>query len=352
MIAPQRCLVDVHNEWDPLEEVIVGTAIGARRPGDDPAYTFVNTRGGRREAAPPEPFPDWLIEETEEDLDALVRQFELAGVTVRRARPVPDPSQTVTTPHWTTSQYFPYCPRDVLLAIGHTIIESPSFTRSRYFEALSYRHLLVDYVRSGASWISAPPPRLADTSYDPEAGPMGFLRDVEPIFDAANVVRMGRDLLYLVSVSGNAFGAEWLQAALGSAYRVHTSRGLYTSVHIDSTILPLRPGLVLLNPERVAPDRVPEVFSGWDALFAPDMVEYRYSEYPADSSKWLGMNLMMITPELAFVDAHQAPLMKLLGRHGIECVPIRLRHGRTLGGGVHCVTLDVRRRGTLEDYRA
>jgi glycine amidinotransferase/scyllo-inosamine-4-phosphate amidinotransferase 1 len=28
-------LVNVHNEWDPLEEIIVGTAVGARVPRAD-----------------------------------------------------------------------------------------------------------------------------------------------------------------------------------------------------------------------------------------------------------------------------------------------------------------------------
>ena len=35
---------------------------------------------------------------------------------------------------------------------------------------------------------------------------------------------------------------------------------------------------------------------------------------------------------------------------GIQCVPVSLRHATSLGGGFHCWTSDVRRRGTLESY--
>ena len=35
---------------------------------------------------------------------------------------------------------------------------------------------------------------------------------------------------------------------------------------------------------------------------------------------------------------------------GIECIPVDISHALSLGGGFHCWTADVRRRGTLETY--
>jgi scyllo-inosamine-4-phosphate amidinotransferase 1 len=35
----------------------------------------------------------------------------------------------------------------------------------------------------------------------------------------------------------------------------------------------------------------------------------------------------------------------------VEVIPAQLTHTRTLGGGFHCVTLDVRRTGELATYR-
>jgi N-dimethylarginine dimethylaminohydrolase len=62
------------------------------------------------------------------------------------------------------------------------------------------------------------------------------------------------------------------------------------------------------------------------------------------------MNLLMVSPELAIVDADQTDLIKAMERHGVSVLPHALRHARALGGGFHCVTLDVVRDGGLDDY--
>ena len=56
------------------------------------------------------------------------------------------------------------------------------------------------------------------------------LAEREILFEAANTVRMGKDLLYLVSSSGNELGAKWLQSVLGEDYRVHTTKDIYRSL--------------------------------------------------------------------------------------------------------------------------
>ena len=73
--------------------------------------------------------------------------------------------------------------------------------------------------------------------------------------------------------------------------------------------------------------------------------------YESGASEWIAMNVLSLTPELVVIEQSQVPLMRLLERHGIQSLPIRLRHMRTLGGGPHCVTLDLVREGELADYR-
>ena len=41
-------------------------------------------------------------------------------------------------------------------------------------------------------------------------------RNDEPAFDAANVLRFGKDLIYLVSATGNELGGHWLQSILAA----------------------------------------------------------------------------------------------------------------------------------------
>lgn len=343
-----RCPVNVHNEWDPLEEVIVGVIDNAEVPSAGPdlfALEYVKHVPDPAQI-PSGPYDPRIIEETKEDLEALVQTLQGLGVRVRRPT-VTEHGRPFSSPHWRSSGAYNYCPRDVLLPIGDTIIEVPMPLRSRYFEPLAYKDLLVDYFVQGAGWISAPKPRLLDDTWNlPGAGRP--LSNREPLFDAANVLRANRDILYLVSSSGNRMGGEWLQRVLGERYKVHILEGVYESTHIDTTITLLGPERVMLNPERIPKERVPACFRGWEILWAPEMVDTGAVGPFARASVWTGMNFFMVNPQLAVVDKAQTPLIRVLQRAGIDIVFSSLRHSRTLSGGLHCVTLDVRRRGSLD----
>ncbi len=342
--------VSVHNEWDTLEEIIVGRATNAQIPSPDLGLFAIDYKDyGSMENIPSGPYSDRIIEETEEDLDILVQTLQKLGVTVQRPE-IADHSVKFRTPDWETDSQYNYCPRDLILTIGTWIIETPMVFRSRFFETLSYKSILIDYLQSGAKWICAPKPRLADDIYNLDDPNSLTLKDHEPIFDAANILRMGRDLIYLVSDSGNPLGAQWLQTVLGDEYRVHTYDNLYSGVHIDTTIALIRPGLALVNGERVGEQNLPQLFKHWDIIYLENMVDIGFQTNTALCSKWIGLNLLMVNPNLAIVDQNQIPLIKELEKHGVDVIPLPIRHARTLGGGFHCVTLDVRRKGTLEDY--
>lgn len=343
-------VVRAYNEWDPLEEVIVGSAVGAQiaRP-DRSLYTIGYHDCGSEDAIPSGPFPQAVIDETEEELTELCAALEDLGVTVRRPAPV-DRGAVVATPYWETDGFYDHAPRDTLLIVGETIIEAPMAVRAIQLKLLLYKELLLEYFESGAKWISAPRPRLADEMYDPE-GPEGSrLRDLEPCFEAANVLRFGSDLLYLLSDGGNEKGGRWLQSVVGPEYTVHVCRDLYTAAHVDTTIVPLRPGLVLLNPERVNDHNLPPFLKSWDKVWCPELVDLGHTGAPLNSV-WIGMNILMVRPDLAVVDRRQLDLIRTLEGHGIDALPLQITHARTLGGGFHCATLDIRRTGELESYQ-
>ena len=62
------------------------------------------------------------------------------------------------------------------------------------------------------------------------------------------------------------------------------------------------------------------------------------------------MNLLALGPDRVLVPSNQVSLMRQLEQAGVEPVPVRFRHGRSLGGGLHCCSLDIRRRGELTRY--
>jgi N-dimethylarginine dimethylaminohydrolase len=179
-------------------------------------------------------------------------------------------------------------------------------------------------------------------------------RNDEPAFDAANVLRLGRDLIYLVSGTGNEIGGQWLQTILGDSYRVHFLKDVYYGSHIDSTFVALRPGLMLCNPARINGDTLPDILKQWEVIYSPPMEST--DRFDADhlsrsiGSKWIDMNLFSISPNLVVVDRDQTALIKLLEKQGIDVIRLKLRHSKMLGGGFHCITLDIRRTGTLQQY--
>lgn len=344
-----------HNDWDPLEEIVVGIADHAQLPTvNRSSHSFCYAAERLEDIQHLEgPHDQCIIDEANEDLDRLSDRLRKLGVTVRRPLPL-DHSKKFSTPEWTTSGWYSYCPRDLLLPLDNMIIECPSPMRSRYFETRIYRDMLYEWMADGTQWISAPKPILADDSYQLDDLDDPTLLNKEIVFDAPNIVRLGRDLLYQVSNSGNLLGYQWLKSILGDRYRIHLAEKFYSFAHFDSTVIPLRPGLVLFNGDRCNPDWYPPIFESWDKIFWPgDKVPDVGSNLPggvSPCSKYIGLNLLSVNEQLVIVDENQTELMKELDRWGIDSIGLPMRQSRTLSGGFHCVTLDVRRRGSLENY--
>jgi len=347
-------IVNTHNDWDPLEEIIVGHAHHARVTLDRSQHSFSYADKTWDEIKDMEgPLPDWVIEEANEDIQGLVDVLESMNIKVHRPKII-DWDNEFSTLDWKSKGWYSWCPRDLILPLGDMLIETPSPTRSRYFETRLYDDILYEAFEDDALWFSAPKPRLLDDLYDIESDVRGrsTLLDKEICFDAPNIVRVGRDLLYQVSNSGNMKGFRWLKRLLEPmGYRLHYSE-LYSYAHFDSTIIPLRPGLVLLNGSRVTPDNCPEIFKNWDKIYFDDCIAQgcKVPGYHSPCSPYIGLNILSVDENTIICDSAQEPLMRELEKYNITSVPVKFRHAMTLAGGIHCTTLDLRRRGTLESY--
>ncbi|WP_274035014.1 amidinotransferase [Streptomyces sp. MMBL 11-1] len=358
---PLRSPVASHNEWDPLEEVVVGRLDGATTPSRHSvvscnvppwAARFQWLTAGFR-------YPRALIEPAQRELDQFVSLLQSLGITVTRPDAV-DHRQRFSTPNWSSRGFCNTCPRDSLLVIGEEIIETPMAWPCRYFETHSYRALLKDYFRRGARWSAAPKPQLTDALYDPHyrpprpGEPMRYLlTEFEPVFDAADFVRAGRDLFVTRSNVTNRMGIEWVRRHLGPDYRVHEIESrCRTPMHIDTTFLVLAPGKALINPEYVDVDRLPDVLSSWDILVAPqpDPIRDPLLRLTSLCGKWLSMNILMIDEKRVIAERHHTTMLRALESWGFEPIPCDLLHYAPFGGSFHCATLDVRRRGGLESY--
>jgi N-dimethylarginine dimethylaminohydrolase len=207
---------------------------------------------------------------------------------------------------------------------------------------------LREYFDGGAGWLAAPRPQLPDETYKYDEAGNPVLGELEPLFDAANIVRCGRDLFFNVSNTGNRFGAAWLARALGSEYRVHEIA--ICDDHVGTTLHVLKPGVLLANAGRLDADRIPEQLRGWKTLWFDDPQDDGFGFDWPRASTWIGMNILSVDHETVIVPQAQHGLAKLLESAGFTAIPVPYRHGRTFGGGFHCCSLDVRRAGDLTSY--
>lgn len=335
-------MVHVNNEWGKLKEVIVGTVDNANMPIHSIDLHAINHADKDRIPREETGYYDKkVMDEAADDLQMLVYILEELGVKVHRPNKL-NTHLMISNGVWATTQYYTYCPRDTMTVIGDTIIEAPMALRSRQFETIAYKDIFIDKMKNGANWVSAPKPLLGDESYQREDLSKLTLNEIEPVFDAANILRSNNDILYLVSNTGNKLGAQWLQNFLGSEYKVHVLENMYSYSHIDSTIALLREGLCLLNPERVNENNMPEFLKNWDKIWCPPMVDIGYHK-TNHASVWIGVNLLSVDEKTVIVEHRQKALIRELSKYGIDVITANSRHARTLGGSFHCVTSDLNR---------
>lgn len=334
-----------NNDWDSLKEVIVGVADFANIPVFNKSFwkcqfpeyeeSYIKKYTGF--------FPKQIIEEQNEDLDTLSKTLESLGIIVYRPD-IRHAEKEIVSPTWKGKNWHYHCPRDLTLIVGKNIIETPSPIWNRQFETWGYRDIFFKLFKEGYNWIKSPIPLLEDENYKDDTVGVPSLNNTEILFEAANCVRVNNDILYQVSNTGNSLGAEWLQRILGDEYVIHKAENLYSYAHLDSTIIPLREGLVLYNASRVTEENEPEMFKSWDKIWVDEAetIDNKHN-MPWGASEWVGINMLSINQNLAIVDRKQTKLHKKLKEHKIEVIPLELRHDRIMSGGFHCVTLDLKR---------
>ena len=367
-----KTIVNSWNEWDPLKHVIVGVATGTMVQAPEPAtqrnwpqYGFPYPTFG--------PLPQEMADKANEQLDSFAAMLEKRGIRVDRPA-VLDFSQQVSTPDWTQESMFGVMPpRDLLLTVGNEILEATMSQRSRWFEYLAYRPLLERYFKEDPNflWATAPKPRLTDESYHDPNFWLAFdamsdddqydqhavhkrwnLTEKEPLFDAADVGRFGKDLFVQRSTVTNAAGIDWLRRHY-SNHRVHEVNFREGSpMHIDATFIPLRPGLALSNRKRVPTnEKMLELFRMNDWEIVPCTPAAHDKKAPLSyCSVWLSMNTLLLDEKTICVEEQEVLQMEQFDKLGFEVIPVPLWDVAAFGGGLHCATADVYREGTLQDY--
>jgi glycine amidinotransferase len=370
----QKTVINSWNEWDPLKHVIVGRPDGTMLQAPEPAMVRAAPEHGFPEGTWG-PIPEEIVAKANEQMDNFVKLLERRGIRVDRPTPL-DFSQKVQTPDWEQESMFGCMPpRDVLLPMGNEILEATMSFRSRWYEYLCYRPLLERYFLEDPNfvWSSAPKPRLTEETYvqdywrkfnhewsDEEKERRmrahdWVITDVEPLFDAADVLRFGRDIIVQRSAVTNKPGIDWLRRHFEpKGIRVHEVAfgGDYYPWHIDATVVAPRPGLLLQNPDRMP--LTPEFhqlfeMNDWEVVLTAK--PSRDEQVPfCFCSLWLSNNVLSLDPNTVCVESGEVKFMDQLDKLGLEVVPVDFIEVSPFGGGLHCATVDIFREGDCEDY--
>ncbi len=377
-----------YDEWSPLKEIVVGSAknytsherelsfdlfFHDNLNNDNPEsagrsewyYPRLHTgeeleRSGRRA------IKQRYVDELVEDVEGIAATLAGLGVTVHRPMDLQPDTTEVTTLAWSAGVVPPLNLRDNTLIVGDEIIETPPMVRSRYFETRFLQPVFMNYFSQGARWSTMPRPIMTGSSFDlsyvsdaggptePIADPKAHPYDVglELMIDGAQCLRLGRDIIVNVSTRNHELACDWLERHLQDRFRIHRVHKLSDS-HIDSMLLALRPGMLLVRNEKVA-DYLPESLQKWNMIVPPPPGENNFPDYDDDdlilTSRYIDLNLLSIDEQTVMVNEACPELIKLLETLKFTVVPVRHRHRRLFGGGFHCFTLDTVRAGGPEDY--
>ncbi|MDN4596864.1 hypothetical protein [Leifsonia virtsii] len=377
--------VNTHNDWDPLKEIIVGSAENYTSHDRELSFdVFFHENLFRSDWAYPRLTQatrldtgrrSWAIkqryvEELSEDVESLAVTLSALGVTVRRPKTLPPNAACISGFGWEAPPVPALNIRDNTLIVGSEIIETPPAIRSRYLETRLLAPVFADYFRAGADWTTMPRPVLTDTSFDlsyardtestlggptepiEEPQPTPFDVGLEMILDGAQCLRLGRDIIINVANENHALAVSWLQRHLEPRYRIHVVHRMSDN-HIDSMILALKPGVFLARHPGIK-YLMPEKFQKWKFIVPPEPDASSFPRYTDDdlvlTSPYIDLNVLSISPHEVLVNEACGGLIRELESHGFTPIPVRHRHRRLFGGGFHCFTLDTVREGALEDY--
>ena len=361
-------IVNSWNEWDQLKHVIVVVVENSNIPPMEPALEpklskdsgMIGTHGPR---------PKEAVEKAKIQLDNFVKILESLGVKIDRPTPI-DFSKTISTPDWVNEGMFGCMPpRDVILTVGNEMLEAPMSYRCRWFEYLAYRPLLEKYYEEDPNmrWEAAPKPRLTASTYKKNYLPEGIskeerykkiedrdmiLTENEPLFDAAEVLRFGKDLFFHNNFTSNLKGLNWLKRHFPN-HRVHQINlpGDLIPTHIDACFTPIKPGVMIINPNRKLSSEQRKIFDDnkWEIHEAAPSI-HNSPPPMCYSSIWLSMNVLIINPKTICVEASEEKMIKQMEGFGMNVIPVPFRDVYAFGGSLHCSTTDVYREGECEDY--
>lgn len=357
-------MINCFTEWDPLKEIVVGTIGGWTDIHPDFSFRLYyqdNLKNVFLENSIK--LQKHLINQRQEDLDAMAKTLEGLGVQVFRPKPL-EKLFPFETPEFKDFPSPCHNPRDQFLILGEDIIETSCQWRKRYFENHLLKDVLREQFRQGAGWVQSPVPVMGKQSFDlihiktHGEVPQGWTEkedELEIMFDGAQCLKFGKDVLMNVRTKNHWLGFEWLKRRYEGQFRFHAVE--LTDNHIDGMLMPLAPGKLLINSGSMKEklNLLPDFLKKWDVIIPNEASkESQQKDDVALASQHININVLPIDGKKVMIfddiDGKSNALFDQLDSLGFEPVPVRMRHCRLFDGGVHCASLCLNRTGDLRDF--
>jgi glycine amidinotransferase len=266
----------------------------------------------------------------------------------------------------------PVVPRDALMVIGNTIIQTYTSYTDRYFDAVSYYSIFEPMFRQGYRWISQPPPMLINlnTEHDWFVSDRTYKDKLSDrvLWHTATMYRVGDAVIVNHEGPGSHTGLEWCRRELPEYRFINNTGTRFRGFgHIDH-------GFIMIDDETVIHagiDWVPECLRNKQLIDVSDCLPTlkldRYAQDYAQArnkmdvdwldkylENWRGysqevcfdLNVLVIDRHNIVFARHLPDLFAKLKTLQIECHVIPQRHYLFWEGGIHCSTLDIKRKGS------
>ena len=374
----------VYQHWDPLEVCVVG------RSYPPEFYSWIKDTGVRE-------LFEKIAQETEEDYQGIIDKLQDFDVEVLR------PNLPSVEDCFLNGQYLPppMCPRDYMIMIGETFYENYSLDITTLYNNIkdpswpSYDH--IDHIEELPEFVQQELRQLHN--YDHLSR---FYSSYDHIYErvrqqgnvikhhfgnhygafqapGAYISRVGQDL-YFGTETYNV-DTEAYKKILDQEFTETRNHIVNTGGHADGVYCPVAPGLIISLKD------VPtyaETFPGWEVVYLPNQSWDRLGPFWQLKMKnngkwwipgfennqavidtvetWLGrwvgyveetvfdVNMLIIDPKNVIVFNYNDQVFEALDRYGITPHVVPFRHRYFWDGGIHCITADLSRRGSRQDY--
>jgi hypothetical protein len=376
----------VYQHWDPLKLCVVGSSYPPE------FYSWISNARVRN-------LFEKIAIETEEDYQRIIKKLQELGVEVLRPR--------VPTDTFINNRHLqpPMTPRDSMIMIGEKFYENYNLNFSLFYQAVrdvswpecdsmdqvtelplyiqnelrevhgidrlhnfynSYQHIF-DRIRTQGNTVISHYGNKHNKYTDAFKAP------------GAYISRVGRDL-YFGTETYAQDNTEYL-SLLKKEFPYTRNHIVNTGGHSDATYCPVAPGLIVSLKD------VPtyaDTFPGWEVVYLPgqswnmvkDFLQLKKKnggrwwipgfEHDQDVvntveqwlSHWTGyveetvfdVNMLIVDPKNVMVFNYNKQVFDALDRYGITAHVVPFRHRYFWDGGIHCVTSDIHRSGSMQDY--